>query len=707
VSVKGVAKWNGSAWSVLGSGMDDSVGALAVSGTNLYAGGYITTAGGVPANCIAKWNGSAWSALGSGIGGYDINLSVSALAVLGTNLYAGGNFTTAGGVMVNYIAKWDGSAWSALGSGMGGEVWALAVSGTNLYAGGTFSTVGGLLADYIAKWDGNVWSALGSGIFAFNVSVDVYALAVSGTDLYVGGEFTGPAGYITKWDGSAWSALGSGLDGWVRALAVSGTNLYAGGDFTTAGGVTANGIAKWDGSAWSALGSGMGGDNYFPDVLALAASGSNLYAGGNFTTAGGVPVHNIAKWNGSAWSALGSGMGGGDYYFPSVYALAVSGTDLYVGGWFTNVGGLPANCIAKWNGSAWSTLGSGMDADVRALAVSGTNLYAGGYFTNAGGVPANYVAKWNGSAWSALGQGMAGSWYNTPVVHSLALSGSDLYAGGWFTNAGGAPANYIAKWDGNAWSPLGSGISGNPVASYNQVESLAADGVGHLFVGGNFLLAGTNVSPYIAQANVGSTESLEAHFTYTITNDKITITGYTGPGGAVTIPSALNGLPVTSIGDRAFYLCTNLTSLTIPDCVTSIADYAFSYCTSLTALQFGGNAPSLGSPYVFTGDTNATIYYLPGTEGWGSTFGGRPTALWFLPNPLILTSGPGFGVQSNAFGFIISWATNLPVVVEACTNLANHSWSPVHTNALTGGWSYFSDPQWANYPGRFYRVRSP
>ena len=78
-----------------------------------------------------------------------------------------------------------------------------------------------------------------------------------------------------------------------------------------------------------------------------------------------------------------------------------------------------------------------------------------------------------------------------------------------------------------------------------------------------------------------------------------------------------------------------------------------------------------------------------------------------LPNPLILTSGPGFGVQSNAFGFIISWATNLPVVVEACTNPANHSWSPLKTNALTGGWCYFSDPQWANYPGRFYRLRWP
>jgi hypothetical protein len=97
---------------------------------------------------------------------------------------------------------------------------------------------------------------------------------------------------------------------------------------------------------------------------------------------------------------------------------------------------------------------------------------------------------------------------------------------------------------------------------------------------------------------------------------------------------------------------------------------------------------------------------LPGTTGWGSTFGGRPTALWFLPNPLILNNGPSFGVKTNLFGFIISWATNIPVVVEACTNPANHTWSPVSTNSLTNGSSYFSDPQWTNYPARFYRLRS-
>jgi hypothetical protein len=74
---------------------------------------------------------------------------------------------------------------------------------------------------------------------------------------------------------------------------------------------------------------------------------------------------------------------------------------------------------------------------------------------------------------------------------------------------------------------------------------------------------------------------------------------------------------------------------------------------------------------------------------------------------MILGSGYGLGSTTNGFGFTISWATNIPVVVEACTDLANAVWSPIRTNTLTDGCCYFCDPQWTNYPGRFYRLRSP
>jgi hypothetical protein len=340
--------------------------------------------------------------------------------------------------------------------GVGGTVWAAVLDDSGyLYIGGSFTAVGDVIATNIARWNGSGWTALGSGM-----NDDVLALAVSGSDLYAGGYFNTAGGvsanHIAKWNGSSWTALGSGTDSSVCALAVSGVNVFAGGYFTTAGGVSANRVAKWNGSSWSALGSGMNGG-----VYSLAVSGSDLYAGGWFTTAtnsGGVAVtvNSIAKWNGSSWTALGSGMGHW-LYSPSVRALAVAGSAVYAGGSFTMAGGVSAICIAKWNGSSWTALGSGMDDsdDVYALAVSGSDLYVGGYFTTPGGVSANRIAKWNGSTWSALGSGMNGG------VYSLAVSASAVYAGGAFTTAGGVSANHIAKWNGTSWTALGSGMDGD------------------------------------------------------------------------------------------------------------------------------------------------------------------------------------------------------------------------------------------------------
>jgi hypothetical protein len=99
---------------------------------------------------------------------------------------------------------------------------------------------------------------------------------------------------------------------------------------------------------------------------------------------------------------------------------------------------------------------------------------------------------------------------------------------------------------------------------------------------------------------------------------------------------------------------------------------------------------------------------LPGTTGWDATFGGVPTKLWYLPNPGIL-GNPPFGVPNyqSGFTFTISWATNGAVVVQAATNLANPVWVPVSTNSLVNGTSCFYDPNWTNYPARFYRLSAP
>jgi hypothetical protein len=196
-----------------------------------------------------------------------------------------------------------------------------------------------------------------------------------------------------------------------------------------------------------------------------------------------------------------------------------------------------------------------------------------------------------------------------------------------------------------------------------------------------------------------------APFGYTISNGTVNIASYIGYGGSASIPNEIDGLPVTSIGTNAF-LYTGLTSVTIPASVTNIEEFAFQEGDTLTNVYFEGSAPNADST-VFIRDV-ATAYYLPGTTGWDefSVNTGLQTALWTLPYPLILNGSSE--AQANQFGFTISWATNVPVVVEASTDLSNPIWTPIATNTLSAdGTSAFRDPEWTNYPARFYRLRAP
>ena len=220
---------------------------------------------------------------------------------------------------------------------------------------------------------------------------------------------------------------------------------------------------------------------------------------------------------------------------------------------------------------------------------------------------------------------------------------------------------------------------------------------------------------------------------FTIPDSILTIGDYAF-FGCSGLTNVIFGTNVTSIANYAFFGCSGLTSITIPDSIVALQDWTFYGCTSLTrvtmsshlatifgmtfpscpsltGIYFQGDAPNI-DPYAYSSyslapGSGATVYYLPWTTGWptpGTLFGGLPTALWL---PQAQTSDASFGVQTNQFGFNITWANDTVVVVEACTDLANPDWTPVGTNTLTGGSSYFSDSQWTNYPTRFYRLRSP
>jgi len=667
VSANCIAEWNGSSWSALGSGMSHFietpfVSALTVSGTNLFAAGNFSTAGGVSANCIAEWNGSSWSALGSGMSGEDGNTFVNSLALVGTNLFAGGYFTTAGGVPANYVAEWNGSSWSVLGSGFNSYMNAFVVSGNNLFAGGWFTTAGGVSASCIAQWNGYSWSALGSGM-----NGEVLSVAVAGTNLFAGGQFTTAgevsANYIARWNGSSWSALGSGMNSYVYALAVLGTNLFAGGSFTTAGGVSANYIAQWNGSSWSALGSGMSGE-----VLALAVLGTNLFAGGGFTTAGGVSANDIAQWNGSSWSALGSGMSG------EVLALAVSGTNLFAGGHFTTAGGVSATNIAEWNGNSWSALGSGLNGqvgllqgEVTALAVSGTNLFAGGSFSTAGGVSANAIAQWNGSSWSALGSGMNGGVGVGPAVSALAVSGTNLFAGGQFTTAGGVSASYIAEWNGSSWSALGSGLSGFVTGA---VFALAVSD-NNLFAGGSFTKAGNKAAISMAEANFTAPAIVSQPVSETLPI-----------GDTANFPVSVTGaLPL----EYQWYFNTNVANLLTP----------------ASLLPAGTNANLVFGPAI---PNDVGNYQMVVTNAYGS-------ATSIVATLTVLIEPNIYGLSNSiAGGSTMAYLASFPGSTNrlwATTNLSL-PFSVIATNAAdSNGLFQFPDPTTAGINSKFYRLSTP
>lgn len=328
--------------------------------------------------------------------------------------------------------------WEALGSGITGGVYAVAVYNNDLYVAGDLTMAGGVAAATIAKWNGTSWSAVGSGTDGY-----ILALAVYNGELYAGGDFNSPATDIAKWNGTSWSAVGgSPISGYINSMCVSGTNLIIGGELNSPG----NGVAQWDGSAWTTLGTGItnGGAISTPLVSAIAEYNSDIYAGGYFDEAGvGNTVNRIAKWNGSSWSALSSGL------TSSVNSMIVYRNELYVGGNFDSAGGIFANHIAKWNGASWSNVTSGTDVSVRAFVVLNNNLFVGGSFVLAGDSAVNYIARLDSNGlWHPVGSGTGG------VIYAMTTYNNKVCVAGSFTTAGGVSAQNIALYS----MPTGTGF---------------------------------------------------------------------------------------------------------------------------------------------------------------------------------------------------------------------------------------------------------
>lgn len=264
----------------------------------------------------------------------------------------------------------------------------------------------------------------------------------------------------------------SGIDGTVECSALNGPDLIVGGSFSSAGSVPVHNIARWDGSSWHPLGSG-GGEGLNGTVFALAVYGGSLYAGGYFTSTsgGGAPLRSVARWDGANWVPVGGGTGTGS----AVFAFTLYNGNLVVGGAFSEVGSppQPEDNVVAWNGSGWVSLAGGLDKIVRALTVYDGELIAGGYFIDR-------LARFDGTGWARVGNGF------DPIggIEALAVLDGILYVGGSFyeVNGGSTPAANVTAWNGLAYSALGAGCG---VAAVDTVYALTVSG-GKLVIGGNF-----------------------------------------------------------------------------------------------------------------------------------------------------------------------------------------------------------------------------
>lgn len=358
--------------------------------------------------CAATW------LAGFGPNGTVVDGAVNGIALFddhsggGTQLYIGGAFSSAGTLGASKIAKWNGTTWAPIANVFSGSVQDMVVyddgSGPALYVAGTIPSINGVAMSNVAKWNGNTWSPLGSGVNALVRDLQVFDDGSGGgPKLYAAGDFTtaggAPASHVARWNGQSWSALGAGVPGGATCLGVhddaSGTGpaLYVGGNTVTPGA-----IAKWNGQFWLPLGSGLGGT-----VQSMTTyddgTGPALYVGGGFATAGGQPAKGVARWKNGAWSALGAGITGTAYSLVPFFDVGNGEPSLFVGGVISQADSTPVMNFARWNGSAWSSVGATFSGKVSRIAPldpglgGGTVLHMVGDFLTGPSGDA-YIARW-------------------------------------------------------------------------------------------------------------------------------------------------------------------------------------------------------------------------------------------------------------------------------------------------------------------------
>ncbi len=393
--------------------------ALALPGGDHVVGGAFTAAGGVPASYIARWDGSSWNALGSGM-----NNTVGTLLLMpGGDVMAGGLFTTAGGATATHFARWDGTSWSPIGSGaepVPGHMPNFSAMATlpngDLVVDGNVSG-GGVRTCTVMHWDGTAWNQLGG---MFDDWVTAMRTAQNG-DIYAVGEFQNvggvPAAHIARWDGAAWSGVGGGFNGTgYDVIETAAGDIVACGVFSSAGGVAVSGVARWDGSSWSGYPGSFNADVRSLDEL----PNGDLIAAGSFSSISGVSIVGVARFDGAAWGAIGTGVNARVWE-----ATVTENGEVALAGEFSFVGGQPSRGVALITTNcpaSATTIPTGCVGPAGPVTLAVTRqAWAGGEFRS-------QASGFAGSALAVLVVGFGQQATPLSALHPSGIAGCDLLA---------------------------------------------------------------------------------------------------------------------------------------------------------------------------------------------------------------------------------------------------------------------------------------
>jgi hypothetical protein len=559
-----------------------------------------------------------------------------------------------------------------------GQTWQDVGGGTNNSSHGLLTWNGKLIdlgsfnnpCNRVAEWDGTSWSCLAGG-----VGIVARAGVVWDGKLVVVGDFWNVAqpcvgcNGVAVWDGVSWSPLGDGVNNDVLSITVWNNQVVIAGDFTQADGVPVARIVKWNGTVWESVGPIGVFDN---DIRAMVEYDGELWVGGDFNNVGGNTSYDgLVKYDEDSanWVGGNSGVdliGGVDY---SVRVLYVNPNDgnLYMGGEFPELWDGDAAApdpnmsgIAMYDGSNWTALGTGLNEYCRAMHEYNGDIVAGGYFTTAGGVPANKIARWNGTTWSAMGLGFDASGIDEYVKSATVWNGT-FFAGGAYTQAEGNPMNYIAQWyeppteEPVAWmTASATELCGSGCIYFSDNSTNAPTSWNWSFPGSNIPTSTLQNPGSVCYSAPGTyTATLQACNSFGCNTQDIDIEVTSGATLTVTDQSICDAgsatlVAVPSVSGGNYLWSTGATTPSITVSPGSTTNYTVTYslpgCTAgpTTGTVTVGTTPTLnlnvGTPSICEGDAaslSATPSASGGTYLWSP--GGETTSS-ITPSPLTTTN---------------------------------------------------------------------